>query len=132
MSRSKRIVHLAAAAAALGLTTALHAAPFTWDGGSATTNNWGDAANWTTSNPPNDGTANIFFAGTLRPLPNLEVPYSVADLTFNAGSAAFTIGGSALSVGAGGITHNDDSLQIFNTAIVLGASQSWSSASGSL
>ena len=45
----------------------LHAAPFTWDGGSITDNNWMTGDNWNgNAAPANDGTASLVFVGTSR------------------------------------------------------------------
>src|SRR2546421_4815324 len=76
----------------------LAASLFTWNG-LGPDNNWSTGANWTSgeSGPPNDGTANVVFAGRGRMTPFVDHPWSIASLRFNSADP-FTIGGSALTI----------------------------------
>ena len=117
------------------------AATFIWDGGGSNTNDWSGNTqaerNWNTNTAPaNNGTADLQFAGSARPSPNMNVSYNVNSITFNSGATSFTLGnstGTTLTIQGGGIVNNDDSLQTINiSAISLGASQTWNAASGNL
>jgi len=102
----------------------------TWDGGSATTNNWSDAANWNPNNvPASNGTATLNFAGSTRLTPVVNVNFDVAGLTFDNGAGAFAIGNSGsatLTLRGGGITNNNASVtQTLNVPVILATSQTW-------
>jgi T5SS/PEP-CTERM-associated repeat protein/autotransporter-associated beta strand protein len=106
-----------------------------WDGGGAD-------ANWTTGNnwdggigrlqfpPPNNGTANVHFVGNDNTFPVIDTPYSVNSVTFDAGSVSFIHTGQELTIGAGGITNNDNSSQLILAPIKLAAPQYWTTAAG--
>ncbi len=105
-----------------------------WDGGGADSN-WTTDANWDGlrfgTSPPNNGTANIHIAGNDNTVPNVDVPWSISSLTFDAGSVSFFVTGQELTIGAGGITNNDNSGQVVTAPIKLAANQTWTAA-GSL
>ncbi|MGH8246694.1 MAG: hypothetical protein ACREUU_09710, partial [Gammaproteobacteria bacterium] len=104
----------------------------TWDGGGGN-NNWSTGLNWIGDvAPANNGSANLFFAGAIRPTPLVDFPWSINSLTLNAGAAAFTISGSGLTIGTGGVTNNSLSALTINNGITLSADQSWHAANGSL
>ncbi len=105
----------------------------TWDGGGAD-NNWTTANNWNLNLvPANNGTANVFFAGTTRLTPVLNTPYDINLLAFNLFAGTFTLSGaSTLTIRAGGIVNNEGDPQIISVPIVVGASQTWSAAVGPL
>src|SRR5205807_269974 len=87
----------------------------------------GNVTNWRTDATSNidtqqipGPTTNVFFATTAPVATNLATTlgadFSIASLTFNAGTAAATIGGANnLMIGAGGIVNNSGSLQTVNT-----------------
>jgi fibronectin-binding autotransporter adhesin len=105
----------------------------TWNGGSATTNNWTDGNNWIgLVAPANNGTANLIFGGATRLTPNVDVGYSINSITFNNTAGIFTIGGSTLAMGPGGITNNDADTQTINSSININATQNWGAISGPL
>ena len=83
----------------LVLTAPAFAATFTWDGGSATTNNISDAANWNPDGAPTSSlsTTDLVIDGTVRLAPNFSAVFSANSLTFNNNAAAnaFTFSGSA-------------------------------------
>ncbi len=107
----------------------------TWDAGGVAGGSllWSTGTNWSADVAPvNNGTANVIFGGTLDLAPDMDANWSIASLTFNNTSGAFTlgsVGGFTLTVGAGGITNNDNNGQTINNAITLGAAQTWNSAS---
>src|SRR5687768_12205645 len=86
----------------------VHGAAFVWDGGSLISDNWTDASNWNPNVvPDNNGTADLTFAGLVRPNPNVNVPFDVASVAFNSSAGAFTVGGMELTVRARGISNSD-------------------------
>ena len=132
------VLHLLATlvfALAIGGATAL-AQTHTWDGGSATTNNWSDSGNWDALGvpaQPGTGVANIVFGGLARPTPNLQAAYDINSIAFNNTAGAFTLGGGGpLTIRGGGITNNDADLQTLNVPMTLSAAQVWSAISGPL
>lgn len=75
------------------------AATFTWNGLSATSDDWSDGDNWVGGNAPaNDGTADIHFAGSMRTTPNVDAAWSVNSITFDSGASAFNIDGSTVTL----------------------------------
>ncbi len=133
MTSSKYILWLVAAA--LLIFSADHSAAQTWNGGGAN-DNWSTAGNWTGGVPANPspaaGTANVFFDGTLRLAPNIDVAWNINSLTFNATAGAFTIGGQQLFLEAG-ITDNSTNTQIIMAPLKLGvasASQTFTTVAG--
>src|SRR2546421_8157780 len=98
-------VVLAPAAAARGQTS-------TWTGGSPTSDNWSDTANWSgTTIPVNMGTSALFFAGTTRLTPNDDfTTYTATALTFDLTAGAFTLAGNPLNL-TGDVTNNSGLLQ---------------------
>ena len=104
----------------------------TWDGG-GTNNNWTTTTNWVGDLAPlNNGTANLAFGGVTRLTPNVDTPWAINSLSFNAGAGTFTIGGSTFTNGVGGITNNDADIQTINNTLTLGAAQTWTAAAGAL
>ncbi len=130
-----RIVSPALVVAAILVSSAQ--AGTTWDGGGANAN-WTTGLNWNPATgmfqfpPGNNGFADIHFAGTLGPIPNVDVPYSINSLTFDSGSISFIIVGQELTIGAGGVTNNDNSNQIVFAPVQLAANQTWTAAAGLL
>ena len=108
------------------------AAPFTWNG-NGPDNAWSSAGNWSTQTaPPNDGTADLQFDGSLRLTPLTDTAYSVDSLTFNATAGAFVLGGGQITLGVGGIVQNSAATETINNTLVLGAAQTWNINAGAL
>jgi len=132
------IVRVLCAAVLFGSIFATRVLAQTWDGGSITTINWSDAANWNPNAiPANDGTANLIMAGNVDVTNTVDFNFNINSLSFanNPAAPVFTIqasGGSTLIVGAGGIINNDPDLQHINVPLILGAGQTWNAASGDL
>ncbi len=100
-------------------------------------NQWTNTLNWNPDTAPaNNGTADLIFSGTTRLTPDMNTNWSVNSVTFNNTAGAFQLNslvGATLTVGAGGITNNDDDdIQSIDHAITLGAAQTWNGASGLL
>ncbi|MCE9609427.1 MAG: PEP-CTERM sorting domain-containing protein [Chthoniobacter sp.] len=104
-----------------------------WDGGGAD-NHWTTNANWSLDTQPlNNGTAALTFAGGVRLAPNVDAAWNVAALTFDNTAGAFSIGGpQTITVGAGGVTNNDADPQTITAAVALGADASFTAAAGAL
>ncbi len=79
----------------------------TWDGG-GTNNNWSTANNWNPDvAPPNNGTDALIFTGTVRTTPNVDTPWSLTTITFDAAATTpFTLNGNDLTFSAGGTVTN--------------------------
>ena len=108
----------------------LHATNFTWDGGDLSGSNWSAGFNWAANiAPANDGTADLFFAGTAGLNPNANLDWSIRSLAFSSGAGGFVIQGNPLTIGAGGIVSSDDSVQTIQNDLVLAASQTFRTAS---
>ncbi len=85
-------------ASILALTTQLPAVDFIWDGGGGN-NNWGAPDNWNPNvAPPNDGTADLIFSGSTRPMPNAQAEYTINTLRFSLNTAAFTLVGQRITL----------------------------------
>lgn len=125
----KTTLHLCALVLVAAHAATLHAATFFWDGGAAT-DEWVLAANWNPDGkPPDNGTADIVFdvnAGLAPFLDEAGIGPDILSLTFGSAAGAFTFGGpDRITLGSGGITHNDDSLQTINNGVALAAAQTW-------
>src|SRR5262249_15596747 len=108
------------------------AAVFTWDGGGAN-DDWTTAANWAGDiAPPNNGSADVVFAGSTRLTPNVNANWDVLSLSFAAGASAFNVGGSQLTIEGSGISNNSSTKQTISDPIVLGAGQTWNANAGAL
>src|SRR5438067_9003224 len=99
---------------------------FSWSG-LGLDNNWSTAANWlaTETGPINDGTALITFGGRRRLTPTVDLPWSIASVSFGGTADLFTISGSPLTINSGGIVNNSKNLEKMNTPIMLGSGQTW-------
>ena len=102
----------------------------TWQG---VTNVWsaGDSANWNSGGSAytwaNQETAAVF--NTLQTAPIVIGGTVIAHgLTFNAGATGYTFSGGSLTVTGGGITANES--VTVNTAVTIGAPQTWTVAAG--
>ncbi len=118
------------------MTPALLPAGEIWDGGGAD-NNWTTGRNWNGPigfefPPLNNGNANVHMAGNQQTTNVVNVPWSINSLTFDAGSLSFFVTGQELTIGAGGITNNDNALQLVLAPIRLAADQTWNAAAGPL
>jgi hypothetical protein len=104
-----------------------------WDGGGAD-NHWTTNANWSLDTQPlNNGTAALTFAGGVRLAPSVDAAWNVAGVTFDNTAGAFSIGGpQTITVGAGGVANNDADRQTITAAVALGANASFTAAAGDL
>src|SRR5262245_8859746 len=115
--------------AAVALANALprpHAARAanTWDGGGAD-DFWNTPSNWDNNTvPPNNGTANVTFAGIVRLHPDVNLDVSVLTLVFPATNGGpFTIESNSqntITIGGGGIVQNTVADVAINANIRLG------------
>ncbi len=96
----------------------LTAAPFavTWNGGSATDNNWSDAANWSGAGIfPNDS---LFFDGATRltPVNDTAVGTTYSNITFNGSASPFNLTGNSVAL-TGGVFNNSANPQSVDLGI---------------
>jgi autotransporter-associated beta strand protein len=114
----------------IALARQAQAANRTWNGG-GTTSNINEAANWGGTAPVNGDT--LFFAGSTRLAPTLTANLIATGITFNNGAGAFVLGGaSTFTVLGTGITNSSATTETINTALMLGAAQTWKANSGAL
>ncbi len=113
----------------LAATCSLHAATFIWSGGALIGSKWSNDNNWTTSAPPSNGSAALIFTGADRLDANADSAWSILSLTFNSSAGAFGIQGETLTIGSGGVSNNDNTLQTIHNDIILSASQTWDTTS---
>ncbi len=127
-------LHRLVAMALLMLSLPLSAATVTWDGGSTGPgdDNWTTAANWVGDVAPVAGD-DLVFAGTTRltPTNNFTADTSFGSITFNNTSGAFVLGGNRITL-TGVITNNDADGQTINLAMVMAATRTFNSASGTI
>jgi hypothetical protein len=101
----------------------------TWTGGSGSSDNWSDAANWqpgSTNAPPLANDA-LFFDGNTRTSPNNDFTAGTAfdGITFNNAAGAFTLGGNSVLLSGNisgitmGVTNNSSSAQMVNLDLAL-------------
>ena len=110
------------------LVPSARATTYTW-GGTGTA--WNVNADWLGNvAPPDDGTADLVFAGNGSKNSSITSAYSIDSLTFNAGAQAYNFTGSALTIDGGGLTEDAVNNENFSVNIVLGAAQTWTLASG--
>src|SRR6185436_18020027 len=104
----------------------------TWDGGSASTNNWTDPANWNPDGaPPTHGLGQVSFGGTTRLNPFVDMPWNIFTISFNNGAGPFVISGNFLG-NINSINNSDNDTQTINNSISLGFSSSINALSGPL
>lgn len=87
-----------------------------WNGGSATGNNWTDAANWSGVNAnPNE---TLFFTGSARLNNTNDTPAdtSYLNVIFNSGAGAFTLNGNPITL-TGNILNNSSNPQKVNLGV---------------
>ena len=108
----------------------LRAATSTWDGGTEFSEDWTVSANWLGDIvPPLDGSADIVFSGNTGLSSNANLDWNVRSITFASGALSFNLHGNPLTLGAGGITNADDSVQTIENDLVLSAAQTFRAAS---
>jgi len=99
-------------------TSAL-AANDTWNGGSSSTGNWSDTANWGGSTVATGDL--LFFGGTTRVASTNNLSgFSFSGVTFNSGAGLFHLYGNTFDL-TGGITNNSASGQTISNNITLSA-----------
>ena len=107
----------------------LHAANFTWDGGSFLGSEWTRANNWSSATvPQSDGTADLLFAGSTRLDAEATSAWSIKSLAFAGNAGHFDIQGSTLTIGSGGVTTSAATQQDVSNAVILGAAQTFRTA----
>ncbi|HWB13879.1 MAG TPA: DUF4214 domain-containing protein [Pirellulales bacterium] len=114
------------------------AATITWTGGSTSSSNWSDPANWDLNRAPIDGDS-LVFPGTAQRLANnddiggLSVNSIAFQGAFSTTTGGYTLSGDDLTVGAGGIVDNGSESGVTGSManqidlnVALAAAQSWS------
>jgi autotransporter-associated beta strand protein len=116
------------------ISLSVQAAAVTWNGASASGNNWTDNTNWVGLEGPGFVGDSVIFDGTTRLTPTVNTNYSLTSLTFDSTAASFTInnsGGSILTL-TGNAINNSVNAQTLNVPLVLGAPLNVSAAAGNL
>lgn len=105
----------------------------TWNGGSASDDNWNDTANWAGGTLPLNGDA-VTFAGTTRLTPFMDTSFNLGSVTFGATAGAFveTNAPGALLTLSGGIANNSANSEALNMPIALASAQTISAAAGNI
>ena len=103
----------------------------TWTGGSATTNNWTDAANWGGTAPV--AFSNLTFAGSARTNAVNDTPAATnySSLTFDSTAASFTLSGNSIGM-VGDIVNNSSNTQNINFGVNVGFDINLNAASGNI
>lgn len=108
----------------------LYAATSTWDGGTEVSGDWTVPANWLGDIvPPLDGSADVVFSGNTGLSSNANLDWNLRSITFASDAFSFSLRGNPLTLGAGGITNADDSVQRIENDLVLSAAQTFRTAS---
>jgi fibronectin-binding autotransporter adhesin len=105
--------------------------PPVWNGGSATTSNWSDPANWS-GVTISSGNA-LFFAGSTRLNNNNDTPSdtSYTDIEFINGAGAFILNGNPIALG-GSIINNSSNPQTINIGLDFNGTHTLNGASSPL
>lgn len=125
-------VYLALVFVALNLSftnASSHAATYTWTGGG--NNAWNNPSNWLgNAAPPSSGlsSSDIVYNAAGASFPDLTGGYSINSLTFNNAANGYDFNLGTLTLGAGGLTQNSTSAQIFDIPVSLGAASTWTFA----
>ncbi|HEX7447643.1 MAG TPA: DUF4214 domain-containing protein [Pirellulales bacterium] len=119
-------------------------ATITWTGGSPTSSNWSDPANWNLGRAPVSGDSLVFPASAQRlantdDIPGLNVNSITFEGTLTTNTGGYLLSGDDLNVGAGGILDNGNSNGATSTIgnqvdlnVALAAAQTWSVHSNGL
>ncbi len=102
--------------------------------GSGANNNWSSNPNWTGGAAPGFVGDAVTFAGTTRLAPNMDVNYSVTDLTFDGTAGNFVIGttGNGLILTGDGVNNNSANTETLNVPITTAAAETFNASSGNL
>ena len=102
-----------------------------WQGGGAN-NAWSTGANWIdNAAPPSDlVNTDLVFGASAATFPSVPPLFNIHSLTWSVGASAYGFDSGPLTIGAGGFTQNAANAQAFSAAIILGADQVWTLASG--
>ncbi len=125
---------------ALGLAMAATAkSQSTWNGGSGVNADWSTPQNWVGGSAPTSSVAtDIIFGSSPIANSNVDSPFSLRTLIFNASAPASTLGGSQISIqgGAGadsyGFSNNSSAAQIVNNSLRLLGGTGFQASAGSL
>jgi fibronectin-binding autotransporter adhesin len=109
----------------------LTAAPYvvTWNGGSATGNNWSDSNNWSgVAIYPNDS---LFFDGATRltPINDTAAGTTYSNITFNSGASSFAVSGNSVTL-TGSIVNNSPNSQAVDVPVNYGGNITLNGAGG--
>lgn len=110
-------------------------AQYIWDGGHPSQNRFTDNQNWNPNGaPPNNGTADLVFTGSVRTTPTTNGAFNAKSITFDSGASAFNISGGLLTLsGTGNALLNEDlDTQTISATMAVGANQTWNALNGNL
>ena len=100
-----------------GVTASIFASP-TWNGGSATDNNWSDAANWNGLSLLAANDQLVFDGSTrLNTTNNTTAGTTYSNITFNATAGAFVLNGNPITLAGGNVTNNSSNPQTIDLGL---------------
>lgn len=142
-TRHSSLIRVSTSLIATAVVFPSFAADFTWDGAGGTgSRNWGNALNWNTDTAlNNDGTDDLFFAGSVKLNPRANGGWDINSMNFSVGAGAFVFSGltsdeilleGGVGRGGVGVLNSSANLQTINQQISLGASQTFSAVGAGL
>ncbi len=142
-SRRSSLIRISTSVIATALVFPSFAADFTWDGaGGSGSRNWSNALNWVSDTAlNNDGTDDLFFAGSVKLNPRANGGWDINSMNFSVGAGAFVFSGltsdeilleGGVGRGGVGVLNSSANLQTINQQISLGASQTFSAVGAGL
>ncbi len=142
-SRRSSLIRISTSVIATALVFPSFADTFTWDGAGGSGNRlWSNALNWDSNVAPNnDGTDDLFFAGSVKLNPRANGGWDINSMNFSVGAGAFVFSGltsdeilleGGVGLGGVGVLNSSANLQTINQQISLGASQTFSAAGAGL
>ena len=115
-----------------GVTASIFASP-TWNGGSATDNNWSDEANWNGLSLLAANDQLVFDGSTrLNTTNDTTAGTTYSNITFNAGAGAFVLNGNPITLAGGNVTNNSSNPQTIDLGLNFSTSLTLNGGTGGL
>ncbi len=110
------------------LSSVVHAATRTWDGGGANSN-WTTATNWVGDVAPNPGDDLVFPSGTPQTFNDNDFPSATTFNSINLSGSAYNISGNSIALNAGIVATNGSNQRI-NNSLILNSNQAFTISLG--